>query len=257
MEHLLEKFVLPGLVSARKTRITHRILKTTGISESGLWQKIGSIDFLSNKVTLASLPSHLGVNIRLSTCGEKEAIATIDEVEVFIREKVNHYIYGMDDETLEDKVGGLLLDRKLNLAVAESCTGGLVGHRITNVDGSSDYFLEGVITYSNKAKIDRVGVASNLLNQYGAVSRETATAMAEGIRKISSADIGLAVTGIAGPGGGSKEKPVGLTYIALDTPVGGQCKKFLFPQDRVRNKERASQAALNILRLWLMDKNIS
>ncbi|MFQ5673293.1 MAG: competence/damage-inducible protein A [Nitrospinales bacterium] len=254
MEHLLDKFVLPGLAAHGKQRIAHRILKTTGITESGLWQKIGSIQSLESQVTVASLPSHLGVRIRLSACGAGDLSAKLDAAERHIREKAGDCIYGVDEETLEGIVGSLLRARNLTLAVAESCTGGLIGHRITNVAGSSDYFLEGVVTYSNEAKMNRLGVGGELLSRHGAVSREVAVAMAEGIRRLSGADIGLSVTGIAGPAGGSRGKPVGLTYIALDAAAGGWCDKFLFPQDRVRNKERAAQAALNGLRRWLMRK---
>ncbi|MEC7641298.1 MAG: competence/damage-inducible protein A [Nitrospinota bacterium] len=253
MEHLLQKFILPQLASIKKTGIIHRLLKTTGITESALWEKIGSIDFLKDQVTVASLPSHLGVNIRLSACGKEKMREKISAAEAFICEKAGNYIYGMDEDTLEGSVGRLLLAGKLTLAVAESCTGGLIGHRITNIAGSADYFLEGFVTYSNAAKQGRIGVKKNLLDGYGAVSRETAAAMAEGVRKVSGADIGLAVTGIAGPEGGSEKKPVGLTFIALDTSTGRTCEQFLFPQDRVRNKERASQAALHLLRLWLLD----
>ncbi len=162
------------------------------------------------------------------------------------------HIYGRDDEDLETIVGDLLRRMKLTLALAESCTGGLLAHRLTNVPGSSEYFMEAAVTYSNRAKTNRLGVDDNLLKQYGAVSREVALAMAEGIRKTAGADIGLAVTGIAGPTGGSAQKPLGLTFIAVSGKENAQCEQFQFHQDRVRNKERAAQTALNILRLWLM-----
>ena len=139
----------------------------------------------------------------------------------------------------------------LKIATAESCTGGLISHRLTNIAGSSEYLLESAVTYSNKAKERRLGVPSNLIESHGAVSREVALAMAEGMRKNSGSDYGLAVTGIAGPGGGSAEKPVGLTYIAVADREHSHCEKFIFHQDRVRNKERSAQAALNLLRLNL------
>lgn len=248
MEYLLGKYVIPEAAAAGGMRIGHRTLKTTGISESGLWEKIGSIESLGPKV--ASLPSHLGVNIRISAFGKEDLAGKLDAAERFFREKISDYIYGTDDETLEGEIGGLLRSRNLKLAVAESCTGGLIGHRITNVSGSSDYFLESRVVYGNEAKITGLGVEGKLLKQYGAVSREVAVAMAEGVRK--TADVSLAVTGIAGPEGGSKQKPIGLTYIALNAGEGSQCEKFVFPHDRVRNKERAAQAALNLLWLWLL-----
>ena len=252
MEHLFEKYILPELASAAAVRVGHRIIRVTGIMEAGLWEKIGPVDPLQEWVSsVASLPSHLGVNIRLSAVGkqEQEVFSRLDAADRYITEKIGRYIYGRDGETLEGKVGELLGAR--TLAVAESCTGGLIGHRLTQVAGSSEYFLEGAVTYSNAAKTARLGLEPELLQRHGAVSREVALAMADGIRRTSGADIGLAVTGIAGPGGGTPEKPVGLTFIALSDASGNICKKFLFHQSRSFNKERAAQAALNLLRLRL------
>ena len=157
----------------------------------------------------------------------------------------------MDDETLEGNLGRRLREKKLTLATAESCTGGLIGHRLTNIAGSSDYFLEGAVTYSNESKVKRLGVDPELIQQRGAVSREVAIAMAVGIRKVSGADLGIAVTGIAGPTGGDN-KPVGLTFIALSDGDFTECERYVFPQDRIRNKERSAQAALNLLRQRLL-----
>ena len=131
----------------------------------------------------------------------------------------------------------------------------MIGHRLTQVSGSSEYFLEGAVTYSNEAKHKRLGVEQELLDKYGAVSREVALAMAEGIRTSAGTDIGLAVTGIAGPTGGTEQKPVGLTFIALSDAVQSDCRGFVFYQDRGRNKERAAQAALNLLRCHLINVN--
>ncbi len=255
MEHLFEKYIRPTLSSAGNQQITHRILHTTGITEADLWSKFGPIEPLQNLATVASLPSHLGVRIRLSvlTKDEAEAESRLDAAEALLRAKIGEYIYGRDGETLEGSIGKLLLSKHLTLATAESCTGGLIGHRLTGVSGSSEYFLEGAVTYSNQAKMRRLGVKKELLDQYGAVSREVALAMAAGIRESAGADLGLSVTGIAGPTGGTKEKPVGLTFIALSDGKNSDCHKFVFHQDRARNKERAAQAALNLLRLWLIN----
>jgi nicotinamide-nucleotide amidase len=253
MKYLLDKFVLPQLAPLAGKKVAHRVIKLTGIMESGLWGKIGSVEPLEKLVSVASLPSHLGVNIRLSAVGEEndELQQRLDQAEQMIRDKVEEYIYARDDETLEENVGQLLRTTGLKLAVAESCTGGLIGHRLTQVAGSSDYFMEGAVTYSNAAKENRLGVPRELLIQHGAVSREVALAMARGIREKAGTDIGLAVTGISGPGGGSDDKPVGLTFIAVDDANGAECERFVFHQDRIRNKERAAQAALNLLRLRL------
>jgi len=255
MEHLFDKYIQPELAVSREFGIWHRVLHTTGISEADLWSRIGPVAPLEKFVTVASLPSHLGVRIRLSALAKKveDAEARLQAAENLVREKIEDCIFGKDDETLEGVTGKLLLHRKLTLAVAESCTGGLIGHRLTQVSGSSEYFLEGAVTYSNQAKHKRLGVQQELLDKFGAVSREVALAMAEGIRKTAGADIGLAVTGIAGPTGGTEQKPVGLTFIAVSDQAQTECQEFVFHQDRGRNKERSAQAALNLLRLRLIN----
>ena len=151
-------------------------------------------------------------------------------------------------EPIEVIIGRLFRKRGWRLSIAESCTGGLIGHRITNVPGSSDYFDGGVITYSNDAKIELLKVPEETIATYGAVSRQTAVAMAEGIRKLRGIEVGIGVTGIAGPAGGTEAKPVGLVYIALSSPVRVECKEFRFDGDREMIKLQASEAALNMIR---------
>ena len=252
-EHLLETYIVPHLENLGTIKVQHRILKTTGSPESVLWEEIGPVSPFEEYVRVASLPSLLGVRIRFTATGKdsKETTAQLDAAEKLLREKIDHHIFAVDDETLEGNIGDLLKKKKWTLAVAESCTGGLIGHRLTNVSGSSEYFLEGAVTYSNEAKQTRLGLDSALIEAHGAVSEEVATAMAEGIRHKSGSDFGLAVTGIAGPTGGTPDKPVGLTFIAVTGPQGTRCEQFRFHQDRVRNKERAAQATLNLLRLYL------
>jgi len=165
---------------------------------------------------------------------------------------VGKWVYGKDDETLEGKIGELLKDKGLTLAVAESCTGGLIGHRLTQVSGSSGYFMEGTVTYSNEAKSSRLGVDASLIREHGAVSCEVALAMAEGVRKSSGANIGLSVTGVAGPGA-SENKPAGVVFVAINDGEDSCCEQFRFYHDRSRNKERSAQAALDLLRRWLLN----
>ncbi|MBI3287323.1 MAG: nicotinamide-nucleotide amidohydrolase family protein [Chloroflexi bacterium] len=148
---------------------------------------------------------------------------------------------------LEDIVGQRLSERGLTLAVAESCTGGLLGHRLTNVSGSSRYFLGGVVSYANPAKESLLSVPKETMVKHGAVSPETAVAMAAGVRRLLAADLALSVTGISGPTGGTPEKPVGLTYIALATPEGARVERYLFAGDRLANKTLAAEAALRLL----------
>ena len=153
--------------------------------------------------------------------------------------------------SLEILVGQLLTQHKLTLAVAESCTGGLVGHRLTNVPGSSTYFLGGVVAYAYDAKEDLLGVSHNTLYDHGAVSEETAREMARGVRRALGADIGISVTGIAGPGGGMPDKPVGLAWVALSTREGEHAKRFVWDGDRITNKEKSAEAALEMVREYL------
>jgi len=147
-----------------------------------------------------------------------------------------------------------LKQRGLTLSLAESCTGGLIAHRITNVSGSSNYFLGGVVAYSNEAKERILGVPREILVQYGAVSEETARAMAEGARRLFASDLALAVTGVAGPTGGTPEKPVGLAYIALSAEASERCQRFVWEGDRLQNKAQSAEAALQLLISYLVEQ---
>lgn len=163
-------------------------------------------------------------------------------------------------ETIESHVGSLLRQRGWKLALAESCTGGLIGHRITNVPGSSDYFTGGVVAYANAAKVKLLGISWDTLNAFGAVSQETVLEMAAGARRSLGADIAVSVSGIAGPGGGFPDKPVGTVWIGLAAPDGNWARLFCFPGDREQNKLAASEAALTLLLDYLqgkLDSNVS
>jgi len=151
------------------------------------------------------------------------------------------------DIELLNKISFQLKKQHLTVATAESCTGGLIAHTLTNISGSSDYFERGVVSYSNKSKMELLGVPEDLLKKYGAVGEQVAKAMAEGIRTKSKVDIGIATTGIAGPMGGTKEKPVGLVYIAISIQKNTDVKKFLFSENRLQNKESTCNAALTML----------
>ncbi len=153
----------------------------------------------------------------------------------------------MNQGSLEARVGAALRDRGLTLATAESCTGGLVGHLVTNISGSSDYYQGGVISYSNEVKARLLGVGVDILERDGAVSEPVARQMAQGVRRLIGADIGIGVTGIAGPTGGSAEKPVGLVYIALSADSEDRCERHVWPYDRIGNKEASAQRALEMI----------
>ena len=254
MKAMMDDFVLP-FFKKHKTGlvIRHKTLKTTGIAESFLAEQIGDVHKIfspNSGVTLAFLPSSLGVRLRITVKANAvdEAENKIHDVETKLRSKIDKLIYTSDEEELEDVVGKLLSERKLTIAIAESCTGGLIADRITNVSGSSEYFERGIIAYSNKSKVEELGVPLELISQHGAVSREVAEAMALGIRTRSKTDIGIAITGIAGPTGGSPEKPIGLVWIGYSDKNETFAMQLIFNGERRIVKERAAQATLELVR---------
>ena len=161
------------------------------------------------------------------------------------------FIYDAYYLFMQEEIARALLERKWWIATAESCTGGLLAHTLTNIPGSSAYFKGGVVSYSNEVKMKVLGVKRETLEQYGAVSEQTAREMAEGVKNLMEVDVAVATTGIAGPGGGTPEKPVGLVYIGLATPEGVEVKRFLFNGDRLYNKEQFCNAALNMVLEYL------
>ncbi len=190
----------------------------------------------------------------LATAGEREsAVEILNRAERDMRKKFGHAVFGVDDMGLEHAVAILLKRHNKTIAVAESCTGGLVSDRLTNIPGISEFFLEGVVAYSNKAKIDILGVPEDLILKCGAVSPQVAKAMAEGIKNRSLANIGIGITGIAGPTGATKEKPVGLVYVAIVVDDSAEVKEYRFRGSRIDIKKFSANTALNMVRLKLMD----
>ncbi|HIN96174.1 MAG TPA: nicotinamide-nucleotide amidohydrolase family protein [Candidatus Marinimicrobia bacterium] len=181
-------------------------------------------------------------------------IKIIQDMEEILTPVIEKYVYGYDDVSLEEVVGNRLRELGLTLATAESCTGGLLGHRITGVSGSSDYYLGGVVSYNNKAKMELLGVKKQTLEKFGSVSEETVREMAQGVKSLFKTDLGISISGIAGPTGGSPEKPVGLIYIGLSSEKEVTIKKFNFFRDRDSNKRISSQVALNMIRLALKNE---
>ncbi|MDO8683587.1 MAG: competence/damage-inducible protein A [Armatimonadota bacterium] len=240
--------------------IKSKVLRTTGIGESLMEEKVKDL-LQSKNPTLAPLAKTGEAHLRITAkaADEKTAGALIDGIETKVRERLGAFIYGVDDETLEHVIIRALIVRGLTIGLAESCTGGLISDRLTDTPGSSAAFLAGVISYSNESKVELLGVSEELLKKYGAVNGPVAEAMAEGARKAARSHIGIGVTGIAGPGGGTKEKPVGLVYIALSQGKDADSEaektysqEFRFSGDRRYIKQRASQAALNMLRNELL-----
>ena len=251
MKAMINDSVIPILKDQVTNPLITRTIRTTGIPESALAEKINekiNIDY--SQCSVAFLPKLTGVDIRLS-CRNIKIIQDIEEILTRVIEK---YVYGYDNVSLEEVVGNRLRELGLTLATAESCTGGLLGHRITGVSGSSDYYLGGVVSYNNKAKMELLGVKKQTLEKFGSVSEETVREMAQGVKSLFKTDLGISISGIAGPTGGSPEKPVGLIYIGLSSEKEVTIKKFNFFRDRDSNKRISSQVALNMIRLALKNE---
>jgi nicotinamide-nucleotide amidase len=248
-ETQVKPLLQPILDQENNPVLTSRILKITGIGESVMEEKIMDLILAQTNPTIAPYAGKGEVSVRITAKGwvQSENERLINSMEAKIRERIGVYIYGYDSDNLETVIGRILKKAGRTLATAESCTGGLIAHRLTNIPGSSDYYLGGVNCYSNQLKIGLLGVPAPVIDEYGAVSPETAKAMACGIRERTGADVGTAVTGISGPGGGSDAKPVGLVYLAVD--IGGRMwvEKRIFPFDRIGNKEASAQALLTLL----------
>jgi len=229
--------------------LVSRILRFTGIGESQIEAELRDLISAQSNPTIAPLAKSAEVHLRIAARAltREEADRLIAPIEAEVRSRLGQHIYGADDQTLESVVGDLLRQAEKTLAVAESCTGGLIGHRLTNVPGSSDYLLASLVTYHDHVKTALLGVPADTIAAHGAVSAETARAMAEGARRLCAADIGLSVTGIAGPTGATPTKPVGLTYLGLAHPRGTLAEERRFGGDRLLVKERAAQMALFLL----------
>ncbi len=252
---MFENHVLPRLAVLRKGVMVRKVIRLTGLGESAMESLLkpayAAVPPGVSVTTLAS-PGDLAIRLTCKGADTRAAESRLDRVERAIGTALAPWIYSRDGAGLEAVVGGLLKEKGLTLACAESCTGGLLGHRLTGVPGSSAYFLESAVVYSNAAKTRRLGVARSLLDKHGAVSAATARAMALGIRKTSRADLGLSVTGIAGPDGGTPRKPVGLVYIALAHDKGVVVHRNFFFGGRAQVKFQSSQKALDVLRKFLI-----
>lgn len=257
MKEMMTSFVIPNLkekLGIQDFTILRKTIYTTGIPESSLYEKLGNLDELIDGSKLAFLPSQFGVKLRITVTEKDEETAKnkLSEVEQKIIGKAGRFIYSRDEEALEAVIGKILKERNMKLAVAESCTGGYVSNLLTNISGSSAYFERGIISYSNAAKVEILKVNEDALVEHGAVSLEVARQMADGVKAIAGADIGLAITGIMGPGGATAGKPVGLVYIGMCDDKVCTAKEFKFGDDRLLNKQRTSQAALDMLRRHLL-----
>jgi nicotinamide-nucleotide amidase len=256
LEPMFDNSVRPKLAGPDAGFTVRRVLRVTGLPESRMEDKLKSVyPRLPPGIGVTTLAYPGDMQIRLTVRGVGDSTKAGRELACAVKlvcGRLGEHVYSAGGEALEEVVGGLLKRRNASVACAESCTGGLLGHRLTNVPGSSAYFLEGVIAYSDRAKIRRLGVLSAQIRVHGAVSAQVAEAMARGIRTRAGADFGLAVTGVAGPGGGSAEKPVGLVFTALAWEGGVSVERNIFPGSREIVKSQSAQKALDMLRRRLL-----
>jgi nicotinamide-nucleotide amidase len=256
MRHVLDSEIIPYLAKKDLGKPSKIItLRLNGIVESSLAELISDGLEIESGVKLAYLPSESGVDLRIvSTDNDKEkAESKARRLVSFLEKKAGKHIYGYDSDTLQSVVGQLLKDNDKTLAVAESCTGGKLGEIVTSAAGSSGYFTGGVVAYSNEVKISQLKVKQSTLDKYGAVSEQTALEMALGARKLFGCDYALSITGVAGPEGGTEEKPVGTTFIGIASAHKNSMKQFNFGRDREMNRARAAYAALEMLRRDILD----
>jgi nicotinamide-nucleotide amidase len=256
MKGMFEATVGPFLKTLSPTGniIKSRVYRTTGINESLLNEKIVDVFENSKNPTVAVLANAEGVDIRLTAkaANEPEADLFLDGLGKTLTNRLPNFIYGWDKDNLETIIGRMLITRHWTVATAESCTGGLISHRLTQVPGSSQYYLGGWIVYANRLKSATLSVDPKVIEKKGAVSREVAEAMARNAREKSGAEVGLSTTGIAGPSGGSVEKPVGLVYIGLSDDQTTQTFEYRFSGNRETVKTKACQAALELLRRYCL-----
>lgn len=261
MKELLLETVITRLAvwEGKKTRqVRQKVYKVVGLAEAEINERLTELEGENSHIRIGYYPVFPEVHVSLTVTveGKEKADSLFSSSDEKIKSLLGEYIYGADNDTLESVVGQLLKEQNKKMAVAESCSGGLIAHKLTKVPGSSDYFVGGVVAYSNDLKEQLLGVAGEILQQHGAVSAETARAMAEGARKETGVDLGVSVTGIAGPTGGSEEKPVGTVYMGLATEDMTRDFLYNFSGDRWQVQEKTCQTALDIVRRSLLGYKI-
>lgn len=259
MKDIMLNHVLPliksEIINSKSDVVIYKTLNTIGIPESHLADLLGNPQDFLNGGTLAFLPSYKGVKLRIGFSSEnsKTAEEGILKIENYINSRAGRFITSIGDEVISETVGNLLKEKKKTVSVAESCTGGFLGGAFTEIPGSSDYFIGGAIVYSNDAKVNILGVPRDLIDKFGAVSEETAIALAKNVREKFNTDYGISVTGIAGPGGSSEDKPVGTVWIGISDKITSTAKKFVFGDNRNVNRELFVGRAMGVLYMKLKD----
>ncbi|MBN2413802.1 competence/damage-inducible protein A [candidate division KSB1 bacterium] len=257
MKGMMNNFILPDISGRLSGNIfIRKTLVTTGIPESTLYERIKDLPAIEKLAKISFLPNLAGVKIRLTAEGKnrQEADTQLAKAEKLVRKNIESFIFAEKDITIEEIIAEWFIKHNKTLAAAESCTGGLVANQFTNIPGSSAFFLGGIISYSNQVKIDTLGVPEELINKHGAVSDKVAGAMAKGVRERLGADYAISTTGIAGPSGATPGKPVGLVYVGYADADETTTARFTFADDRLGNKQRFSQAVMNLLRSKIMEK---
>jgi nicotinamide-nucleotide amidase len=256
MKAIMETEVLPRVMKHFKTPVIfHKVIKTVGIGESYLSDLIQDWELsLPAHIKLAYLPSLGIVKLRLTAFGDdlKSLSADVETELARVMPLISSYVFGYEKEELAEVVGELLRKSKASLGVAESCTGGHLAHQFTQISGSSDYFTGGIVSYANQVKMEQLGVSASILSEFGAVSEPCIRAMAEGAHKVLGTTYSLATSGIAGPTGGTEEKPVGTVWIALAHPEGVITRKLQLAGTRMQNIHMTSLASINLLRRFLL-----
>ncbi len=255
LENSVLSFVLDGMELLESDMIIYRSLITANITESLLAERIGDKYWLDYKITLAYLPSYQGVKLRIGTVskGVKKGNLILDRAQNIIEEKISDFIVGDGDRNIAEIISEILTKSKQSLSVAESCTAGGLGAELTKEAGASGWFLGGIISYSNEVKMNLLGVKAGTLSSHGAVSENCAKEMALGVREKLSSDIGISITGIAGPGGGSDEKAVGTIWIGYSDKTRNFAKHFLFGSEREFNRKRSIGMALMVIYKQIKD----
>ena len=256
MKPMFEETVKPYLKKKADSVLVSKMIKILGIGESVVADELKDLMDAQTNPTIAPYAKEVGVMLRVTAKAnnEEEAIQLIAPIEDKIKEKLGDNVYATEDIAIEDVVAKLLIERNLTISTAESCTGGMIASTLINYPGISEVLLEGAVTYSNEAKHNRLGVKNETLDKYGAVSEETAREMAIGIAKTAKTDVSIVTTGIAGPGGGTEEKPVGLVYVGVYVQGEVTIQKCIFNGNRSRIRLQATMTGLDMLRRILIKK---
>ena len=255
LEPMFEREVIPRLAKRSPgLRLYTRELRIAGLPESDVEERVSGIDrqYPDVRITILAVSTEIQLHPRLWSDDEREANRVLAEMSERFALALGENLFSTRGQTLEEVVAESLQRQTATIAVAESCTGGMLAARLTNVPGSSTYFLGGIVCYSNEMKASMVDVPQETIEKYGAVSSEVALALADGVRRRTDATIGVGITGIAGPAGGTAEKPVGLVHVAISDRAGSRDKPFQFAGDRQRIRLNATQAALDSVRRYLL-----